>query len=248
MRGAAVLQLLGAFAFQVALGRVESLTCTQIDSDDKLCLFFLSNMVQMFPALIHFDLDPLNAECELYGETMEWCYIAGETGMRVCQLAWLGKHELLRVYVTRDTNALVDCSISIQSNGLHDEDQLGEFTPLHLAAYRGHKVTVTTLLQLGAEIDGGAFDGSTPLFCAVSQNHPDVVRTLLEHRANVNCCVHREPGWQNYMTARAGFTPLILAVNSDMYEIATMLLTEGRADANLYTGPLVIEAYGMLLS
>ena len=246
MRGAAVLQLLGAVAFQVALGRVESLMCTQIVSDDKLCLFFLSNIAQMHPALIDFDLDPQNAECDMYGERMEQCYVEGDAGMRVCQLAWLGEHELLRACLTRES-ALVNCSISADDGGLHDEDLLGEFSPLHLAAYRGHQETVATLLQLGAEIDAGAFDGSTPLFCAVSENHPDVVRTLLEHRANVNYCVHREPGWQNYMTARAGFTPLILAVNCNVYEIATMLLTEGRADANLYTGPLVLETYGMHL-
>ena len=80
-----------------------------------------------------------------------------------------------------------------------------ETTPLWSAANDGQVETARRLLagrdgRGGVEVDRArASDGVTPLFQAASQNCPEVVEMLLEHRANANK--------EKY----DGFTPLMIA-------------------------------------
>ena len=58
------------------------------------------------------------------------------------------------------------------------------FMLLHLAAFRGHSQLVRTLLVLGAEVDVGSAEGSTPLHLALAGARTDVVELLLNHKAD----------------------------------------------------------------
>ena len=55
-----------------------------------------------------------------------------------------------------------------------------EATPLLLASQEGHLASVVTLLQAGADPLLPQVDGALPIHQAVANNHPEVVRILIE--------------------------------------------------------------------
>jgi ankyrin repeat protein len=57
---------------------------------------------------------------------------------------------------------------------------------LHIAAQFGHEAVLRALIELGADINKAADDGSTPLYNAAQNGHETVVRTLMEAGADVN--------------------------------------------------------------
>ena len=67
---------------------------------------------------------------------------------------------------------------------VEDRDSHG-FTPLTLAAERGHLAAVRMLLEAGADINSPGSD-LTPLSMAIKQSHYSVISLLLERGANVN--------------------------------------------------------------
>ncbi|GAB5359003.1 hypothetical protein AAMO2058_000507500 [Amorphochlora amoebiformis] len=69
-----------------------------------------------------------------------------------------------------------------------------------------------------AFVNGRDSQGSTPLIWASSTNNPDMVRTLLELRADVN------------LTNNGGWTPLITACNFGNLEVAHLLVKAGARD------------------
>lgn len=98
------------------------------------------------------------------------------------------------------------------------------FTPVALAAYLGQKETVECLIENGAEVNAVAKNttGYTPLTGAVSQNHTEIAKMLVNGGANVN---HSYEG---------GFTPLTHAAFSGNIELVRFLLDHG-ADPNTKT-------------
>ena len=100
-----------------------------------------------------------------------------------------------------------------------------EATPLWKAADDGQVETARRLLvgregRRGVEVDRARADnGATPLVQAASQNHPDMVDLLLEHRADVEKAKHD------------GFTPLLTSAQKGNLKITEILL-EKRADIN----------------
>lgn len=58
-------------------------------------------------------------------------------------------------------------------------------TPLHVAAIRGHKVTVQLLIKAGANIEAKNSNGCTPLHLAVQKDHQDIVKILLSNGAQM---------------------------------------------------------------
>lgn len=76
-------------------------------------------------------------------------------------------------------------------------------TALHVAAQRGWKSGVVTLLQAGADVDAEATaNGATPLHLAAERGHVAVLQHLLAYGARVDVCDH------------TGATPLVVAVRS----------------------------------
>ncbi|MCC7486561.1 MAG: ankyrin repeat domain-containing protein [Burkholderiales bacterium] len=68
------------------------------------------------------------------------------------------------------------------------ETETHNYTPLTYAAYKNRQHTLRFLLQLGANVDGGADESityvNTPLMMAAIQGYADTVRLLLEAGAN----------------------------------------------------------------
>jgi hypothetical protein len=83
-------------------------------------------------------------------------------------------------------------------------------TPLHLAAYRGHKNIVELLLSKGADLNAKMKGGQTPLHAALEKGQKEVVELLLAYYANA---------WDN-----DGHTPLHCAAYQGHKEVVELLL------------------------
>jgi hypothetical protein len=66
---------------------------------------------------------------------------------------------------------------------LHDG---GQYTALHWAAFYCHTQIINALLQAGADINAQQSCGETPLALAVTRNHLEAAKLLLEHKADPN--------------------------------------------------------------
>jgi uncharacterized protein len=104
----------------------------------------------------------------------------------------------------------------------HDKSLVGSYSPdgftaLALAAYLGQKDAVQRLLEAGADPNAVAKNetGFTALTGAVSQNHNEVAKILVENGANVN------------YSYEDGFTPLIHAAHAGNFELVKLLLEKG---------------------
>ena len=68
-------------------------------------------------------------------------------------------------------------------------------TLLHNAAYGGRVELVTSLLQLGANLEQENLYGVTPLQLAIAAGHEEVIDVFIEHGARVgNVCTVKETG------------------------------------------------------
>jgi ankyrin repeat protein len=61
-----------------------------------------------------------------------------------------------------------------------------KFTPLHFAAWKGHKDIVQYLIKKGTDIHAQDSDGSTPLYWAANFGHEEIVTALIQNGAEVN--------------------------------------------------------------
>lgn len=62
---------------------------------------------------------------------------------------------------------------------------IGDWTPLHYAAWYGNEKAVRLLIPGGADIDAKGKEGMTPLHCAAARNHAKIAEFLLESGANM---------------------------------------------------------------
>ena len=132
------------------------------------------------------------------------------------------------------------------------DDEHGR-TPLHWAAYCGHKDIAELLLAKKADVNAEESDRSTPLHWAAYYGHKDMAELLLADGANVNAedCLGHTPlllaAMQNHMdlvklllaksadvNAKAvdGNTPLIEAASNGNRDMVELLLATG-ADVNV---------------
>ena len=92
-------------------------------------------------------------------------------------------------------------------------------TPLHYAAFKGHKDVAQVLLEWGAEINVSGNGVKTPLHLAAKWGHRCVVQFLIQNGADVNS------------TKGGGCTPLHTAAINGHKEIVELLIENG-ADVN----------------
>jgi ankyrin repeat protein len=107
------------------------------------------------------------------------------------------------------------------------------WTPLHLAAFFGHKETAQALLNKGALVDARSANAmqNTPLHAAASARKSDVAKMLLERGAAPNARQH------------GGWTPLHSAAQNGDVPMAEILLAAGadvQARAENHQGALDI--------
>lgn len=99
----------------------------------------------------------------------------------------LYSNALLRAAAAGDTDAV---TAALQAGADVNVHQTGTYaagyTPLHVAAEKGHLEVVRTLIQNGAVVDAGDKEMNTPLMLAVRNNGTlDVVKYLVEHGADI---------------------------------------------------------------
>jgi ankyrin repeat protein len=134
-----------------------------------------------------------------------------------------------------DSGAIV--SLLVTHGARVTEHSFAGLTVLQAAARCANRATVAALLSAGAEIDarkapmlaangqpltGDPWSEATAMHFAIESGDVEIIRTLLEHKANVNA----------QMTD--GRTPLLMAVSKGDRKIVSLLLDRG-ADVNLGT-------------
>jgi ankyrin repeat protein len=129
-------------------------------------------------------------------------------------------------------------------------------TALMVVARSGNVAAARLLLVAGATVDAREQWGDqTALMWAASESHPEMIKLLIDHHADVNA--HGAiRDWQRRVTAEGrpkdenhgGFTPLIYAARVGCTECAKVLL-KGHADINLQDPdgetPLLISLINM---
>ena len=82
---------------------------------------------------------------------------------------------------------------------------VGPHTPLHLAAWQGHRDVARLLLDRGADPDAAGEGGAAPLYYAVKHRHPELVDLLLDRGADPNRA--DDSGVRPLDLCMAGFDP-----------------------------------------
>src|SRR5689334_12684732 len=98
--------------------------------------------------------------------------------------------------------------------------RLGGYTPLHLAAQMGNAAVIAPLIAAGASVSATTATGATPLMEAAHSGNVEVVRTLIENKADLNV-----------KETANGQTALMFAAAADRIDVVKLLLEHG-ADVN----------------
>ncbi|KAK0046206.1 ankyrin repeat protein [Biomphalaria pfeifferi] len=88
-----------------------------------------------------------------------------------------------------------------------------DYTPLIAAARKGQLETLSLLLSNGAEVKGVNRKNQCALLFACRLNHLSIVKLLLDHKADVNCCNPQDE-----------LTALLTAVKNSHFKIVNILL------------------------
>lgn len=110
--------------------------------------------------------------------------------------------------------AKVKMLLNSNPNLVNEKDKHG-LTPLHLAAWEGHKDVAELLISKGANVNAKCKDGSTPLHFAAMFGHKDIAALLISKGADVN------------IEDTFGYTPLHLAIEADSKDVAELLRAHG---------------------
>lgn len=82
----------------------------------------------------------------------------------------------------------IDTDYSDRDDVAPRDGDLGIFTPLQIAAFKGHEDIVNFLVECNASLSGASRNGKTALHFASSQNHKNIVKILLEGGADAHAC------------------------------------------------------------
>src|ERR1017187_576289 len=124
-------------------------------------------------------------------------------GMEIHDAAWAGDLEKVKTLLKNNSNLV----FSQNENG---------FTPLHCAAFNGHKNVAELLLANKAGVNTNENHGATPLYLAAQKGHKDLAALLLGNEADVNA-VEKEFNW----------TPLHKATFNGHKDVVELLLAHG---------------------
>lgn len=110
---------------------------------------------------------------------------------------------------TEKTNTV----IFLLENGANVNEPSDWESPLGIASYKGYFNIANILIKYGANVNGLAPDGMTPLMNAVYTNKTKIVQLLLENGAS-----------SNYILPDTSEAPIILAARNGNIEIVKLLL------------------------
>lgn len=105
-------------------------------------------------------------------------------------------------------------------NKIPDTGPMAGWTPLHLAAQKGHLKIAKYLIEHGANSEARAKENQTPLYSAASEGNLGIVKLLIERGVKVD------------PKASRGFTPLVVAAAGGRAQIVEELIKSG-ADLNI---------------
>ncbi len=88
-------------------------------------------------------------------------------------------------------------------------------TPLHFAAYSGHKEIAELLIAEGADVNAKEEGDGTPLLYAAIRGHKEIAELLIAEGADVNA------------KDKYGFTPLYQSARFGHKEVAELLIAKG---------------------
>ncbi|XP_076451717.1 uncharacterized protein LOC143287544 isoform X2 [Babylonia areolata] len=126
--------------------------------------------------------------------------------------------KLLFSLIARGDTAAVQAMVRANWSLLTKTEQT--LTPLMYACYEGQRDVVTSLLDIGADVNTVGGKGRTPLYVAIDSRKEDVAMLLLDRGAN-----------PNVKTERGHRTPLHAAVHQNFPQLAQVLICRG-ADVN----------------
>lgn len=106
-------------------------------------------------------------------------------GLNVSECRGLNGYTLLHHAATKGHNAIIAELLKHQRIDVDVKNNIGE-TPLHLAVYAGHILTVDQLLDFGADINATNDDSETCLFYAARKSFSPIIRLLVQRGINVN--------------------------------------------------------------
>ena len=95
-------------------------------------------------------------------------------------------------------------------------------TPLQVALYRGYLSIVLLLLERDADPECRDHNGQTALYMASSNGYSEVVRSLIDHGADLNTLCEDNNNLQH-----VSWTPLQVAIHKGHLDIALLLLERG---------------------
>ena len=101
--------------------------------------------------------------------------------------------------------------------------RVGSYTPLHLAASRGHAAAVARLLEADSSPKAFTATGVQPLHLAAQAGNPDAIKALLDGGAEIDA-----------QDRTHGRTPLVFAASQNRLEAVKLLLAKS-ADMRLAT-------------
>ncbi|OWZ17808.1 AGC/PKC protein kinase [Phytophthora megakarya] len=122
----------------------------------------------------------------------------------------------------------IDTDYSDRSDIVPREGDLGMFTPLQIACFRGHEDITNFLVECNAELSGTRRNGKTPLHFASAENHPAIVKLLLEAGADVHAC--DSEGKSPVDVAHSAVLPLLLPDEYDTPNTEDNELETGSGD------------------
>jgi len=124
-----------------------------------------------------------------------------------------GNFERVKSFITEGS----DVNVS-NENGL---------SPLHMAAYKGHKDIAELLILSGANVNAGDKRDTTPLHLAADRGYRNIAELLIQNGANVNAvtigCSGNNVKW----------TPLSKAIYKKHKDVAELLILKG-ANVNFH--------------
>ena len=93
-------------------------------------------------------------------------------------------------------------------------------------ARSGDALLLSTLLDFGGDINGGAYKGGyLPIHMAATKGHANIIEILIQRGADINSIYEIED--QNKNMKRVGWTPLVCACQENKTDAVLMLLKLG---------------------